>query len=46
MNKQEKKQQKIYDLLNIETKPMFLCLLNTKQRKLFLQKKLFKEKGE
>ena len=38
---QEKKWQRIYDLLNAENKPKFLCLLYTKQRKLFffLQKK-------
>ena len=32
MSEQEKKLQRIYDLLNAETKPKFLCLLYTKQR--------------
>ena len=44
MSEQEKKRQRIYDLLNAETKPKFLCLLYTKQRKnlteiVFLRKK-------
>ena len=30
MSKQEKKQQSIYDLLDAETKPKFLCLPYTK----------------
>ena len=34
MSEQEKK-QRIYDLLNAETKQKFLCLLYTKQRKYF-----------
>ena len=46
MSEQEKKQQRIYDLLDAETKPKFLCLLNTKQRKIFTEKELFKEKWE
>ena len=33
MSEQEKKQQRIYDLLNTETKPKFICLLFTKQKK-------------
>ena len=32
--KKEKKRQRIYDLLHAETKPKFLCLAYTKQRKL------------
>ena len=48
MSEQEKKRQRIYDLLYAETKPKFLCLPYTKQRKYFYKKKkeLFKEKGE
>ena len=42
MNEQEMKRQRIYDLLNAETKPKFLYLLCIKQRK----NELFKEKGE
>ena len=38
MSEQEKK-QRIYDLLNAETKPKFLCLAYTKQRKNFFYKK-------
>ena len=44
MSEQEKKRQRIYDLLNAETKPMFLCLLYTRQRKKNAAKELFKEK--
>ena len=44
MSEQEKKQQRIYDLLNAETKPKFLCQLYTEQRKNFLQKKSFLRK--
>ena len=33
MSEQEKKRQRIYDLLNAETKTMLLCQLYTKQRK-------------
>ena len=43
MSEQEKKWQRIYDLLNAETKPKFLCLPYTKQRKFFTGKELFKE---
>ena len=32
---QEKKRQRIYELLNTEMNPKFLCLPNTKQRKCF-----------
>ena len=35
MSEQEKKQQRIYDLLNCKTKPKFLCL----QKKTFLRKR-------
>ena len=44
MSEQEKKQQRIYDLLNTETKPKFLCLLYTKQRKDILLKNSFLRK--
>ena len=44
MSEQEKKQQRIYALLNTETKPKFLCL-QSKEKKIFTAKKLFKEKG-
>ena len=39
MCEQEKKRQRIYDLLPAETNPKFLCLPYTKQRKKILQKK-------
>ena len=46
MSEQEKSRQRIYDLLNDETKPKFLCVPYTKQRKFFLQKKGFlRERG-
>ena len=45
MSEQEKKFQRIYDLLNSETTPKFLCLLYTKQRKIILQKKSFLRKS-
>ena len=35
MNEPKKKRQRINDLLNAETKPKFLCLQYTKQRKKF-----------
>ena len=38
MSEQEKKQQRIYDFLNIKIKPNFLGLLNTKQKKKILIK--------
>ena len=44
MSEQAKKQQRIYDLLNIETKPNFFPLPYTKQRKIFYRKKAFKGK--
>ena len=48
MSEQDKKHQRIYDLLypeNVETK--FLCLPNTKQKKKKNpEKELFKEKGD
>ena len=44
MSKQEKKRQRIYDLLNAETKPKFLCLPYTKQRKSLYHKRAFKDK--
>ena len=44
MSEQEKKRQRVYDLLNAETKPKFLCLSETKQT--FFLKELFKEKEE
>ena len=43
MREQEKKRQRIYDLLNAET---FLCLPHTKQRKEFIEKEILKVKGE
>ena len=46
MSEQEKKRQRIYDLLNTKTNPKFLCLPYTKQRKIFSEKELFKEKGK
>ena len=38
MSHQEKKRQRIYDLLNAETQPKFLRLPYTKQRKNFTEK--------
>ena len=47
MSEQEKKRQRTYGLLNAKTKPKLLCLAYTKQRKkIFTEKKLFKENGE
>ena len=49
MSEQEKKRQGIYDLLNAETEPKFLCLPYTMQRKTFFffrGKELFKKKGK
>ena len=42
----KRKKQRIYDLLNGETKPKFLCLPYIKQQKknIFTEKELFKEK--
>ena len=47
MSEQEKKQQRIYDLLNAETQQKFLYQQHTKQLKsfLFIEKELFKENG-
>ena len=46
MSEQEKKLQRIFDLLNAETKPKFLCLPYTKQRKTFIyRKRAFQGKG-
>ena len=42
MSEQEKKRQRIYDLLNAETQPKFLCLPYKKQRNFFSEKELFK----
>ena len=44
ISEQENKRQRIYDLLNVETKLKFLCLPYTKQRKFFPEQGLFKEK--
>ena len=44
MSEQEKKRQRINDLLNTETKLKFLCLLYTKQEKFFYSKEISKEK--
>ena len=47
MSGQEKKRQRIYDLLNTATKPKFLGLPYTKQMNpFFLQKKSFLRKRE
>ena len=44
MSEQEKKQQTIYELLNLETKSKFLCLQSKEN---FLQRNCFlKERGE
>ena len=48
MRERAKKRQRIYDLLNAETKVKFLCLPYTKQRKTFLTEKnpnFFTESG-
>ena len=41
----KKKQQRIYDLLNAEVKPKFLCRPYTKQRKHFVEKSFLKKRG-
>ena len=41
MSEQEKKQQRIYDLLNVKTKPKSIYLPYIKQRIYFLQKRTF-----
>ena len=45
MGEQEKKQQRIYDLLNPKTEPKFPYLLYTRQRKIYYRKRAFKGKG-
>ena len=45
MSEQEKEQKRIYDLLNAETKPKFLCLLYIKQRKIFYSFSRKRESG-
>ena len=45
-NEQEKKRQRIYDLLTVEIKPKFLRPLYTKQSKNFTEKELFKKDEE
>ena len=45
LSEQEKKRQRIYDLLNAEiSKSIFLCLPNTKKIIFSQKKELFKEK--
>ena len=44
MSEQEKKQQRIYDLLDAETKPKFICLPYTKTKKKISLKKRFLRK--
>ena len=46
MSEQENKRQRIYDLLNAETKSKFLCLPYTKQKKNIYRKNSFLRKGE
>ena len=41
MSEREQKRQRIYDLLNAETKLKFLCQPYTKQRKKFYRKSAF-----
>ena len=46
MSDQEKKRQRIYDLLSAETKANFLCLPYTKQiKRSFTEREVFKAKG-
>ena len=45
INEQEKKRQSVDNLLNTEMNPKFLCLLYTKQREMFLEKKTFLRKN-
>ena len=42
MSVHEKKQQRIYDLLNVDTKPKIL--FPAKQEEIFIEKELFKER--
>ena len=44
MSEQKKKRQRIYDLLNVESKSKFICLPYAKRRKKILQKKSFLRK--
>ena len=46
MSKIEKKQQRIYDLLNVKTKPVSLSTIYKAKKKIFTEKELLKEKGE
>ena len=46
MSEQEKKRQRIFDLLNAGTKLKFLCLASTKQRNFLTEKEPFKAKGK
>ena len=43
MNEQERKRQRIYALLNAETKPKILCLPYTKQRKIFTEEEILRK---
>ena len=43
-SEQEQKGQRIYYLINAETKPKFLCLTYTKQRNIFTQEKSLRER--
>ena len=45
MSEQEKKRQRIYDLLNAKTKPKFICLLYTKQTKFFYKTSFLRKRG-
>ena len=44
MSEQEKKQQRVYDLLNAETKLKFLCRPYTKQNKNFIGKEFLRKR--
>ena len=44
MSEQGKKRQRIYDLLNAETKPKFLCLSFTKRRKKLQKKSVLRKR--
>ena len=46
MSEQEKKRQRIYNLLNAQIKLKFLCLHYKQQKTIFTEKELFKEKWE
>ena len=45
MSDQEKKRQRIYDLLNAETKKKFLCLPYTNLRRKIYRKSFLRKKG-